>query len=305
MSTSKQDPRRLMAAIKARGYRARLVPVSSLPGLQKIFSGLLKQADPKIRRYLSFLKYQPPKKLSRASSVLVLAKDQSMLRVAFSHRGKIFRALVPPTYYDYYKHEREIRLLLKSYGHSMARSKLPQKTLAVYSGLAKYGRNNIVYLPGWGSFAKLFVFWTDIPAKRLASHKSRSLDECGKCRACAEACPTGAIKPGRFLINAARCITFQNEEPPEKAFPGWIKPSWHNALVGCLVCQAVCPANRGVIGKVVDRGRFSAQDTAYLLKGSFKGIKANNMQARLRRLGLDMSLFPRNLRVLLEGSRSL
>jgi epoxyqueuosine reductase len=307
MSKAITDPRRLLKALSAKGYQARLVPVSGLPKLQKTFSGLLKQADPAIRRYVKFLSFLPPQKLPQATSVLVLARDQPILRVAFKHRGKTIYALVPPSYYDYYKHEREVRGVLKKSGNAMARSKLPQKFLAVHSRLAKYGRNNIVYLPKWGSFAKLFAFWTDIPAKNFPGPKNMALAGCRNCRACAQACPSGAIKPGRFLINAGRCITLMNEEPPEKAFPGWVKPEWHNALVGCLRCQALCPANRAVLGNVVSRGRFNSRDTAYLLKGSFKGAKAKKMQARLGRLGLELSLFPRNLRVLVKlreaGSR--
>ncbi|GEM_PF-5190877 len=64
--------RNLLAALTRRGYKAQLVPISSLPGLQQRFSARIKSADPPIRRCLSFLKYDPQKKYN-ARSVLVLS----------------------------------------------------------------------------------------------------------------------------------------------------------------------------------------------------------------------------------------
>jgi epoxyqueuosine reductase len=299
-SMKKHSTCSLLAALASRGYKTRLVPITSLPGLRQHFAARLKTADPLIRRYLSFLKYQPPKTFLNARSVLVLAIDQPILRVAFSHKGRTVHSPVPPSYYDYYMHERGVRGILKQAGYTMARSKLPQKTLAVCSGLAKFGRNNIAYVPGWGSFVKLFVFWTDIPARGSLVSKPALLDQCRTCRACIKACPSGAIGSARFLIHAGKCITWHNERPPETPFPRWIKPGWHNCIVGCLRCQAVCPANKGVLKNIVDRGRFTEKDTAYLLKGSFTGNKAKAMDARLKRVGLDLSIFPRNLRALLD-----
>ncbi|MCU0607331.1 MAG: 4Fe-4S binding protein [Candidatus Edwardsbacteria bacterium] len=290
----------LLAALARHGYRARLVPITRLPALQHAFAARLKSADPAIRRYLSFLNYEPPGEFPAARSVLVLAKAQPVLRVIFRHKGKTLRALVPPTYFDHHTCEREVRGILKEHGFSMARSKLPQKTLAVRSGLAKYGRNNIAYVPGWGSFAKLFAFWTDIPAGNARLQTPRMLDQCRACRACVTACPTGTIDGKRFLVHAGRCITYHNERPPDVPFPKWIKPGWHNCIIGCLRCQAACPANRGVLGRVEDRGRFSEQDTAYLLRGKFAGKKAKAMDARLGRAGLELSVFPRNLRAIIS-----
>ena len=45
--------------------------------------------------------------------------------------------------------------------HSVDRAILPMKLLAVRSGLAKYGKNNICYINGIGSFTRLEAFYTD------------------------------------------------------------------------------------------------------------------------------------------------
>jgi hypothetical protein len=63
----------LITELTRRGYKARLVPISSLPVLQQLFSARFKSADLLIRRYLSFIQYQPPKTFPNPRSVLVLA----------------------------------------------------------------------------------------------------------------------------------------------------------------------------------------------------------------------------------------
>jgi len=113
-------------------------------------------------------------------------------------------------------------------------------------------------------------------------------------------CPNGVIGEDRFLIRVERCLTFLNEQPAEKEFPGWVDPSAHNAIVGCMHCQRVCPYNKAFIGSYTEGGEFSEIETAYLLEGEFKGEKAKAMEEKLKLIGLDLSIFPRNLQVLLD-----
>jgi len=48
-----------------------------------------------------------------------------------------------------------------------------------------------------------------------------------------------------------------------------------------------------------EKGRLSEQETAYLLKGRFSGSKAAKIEKKLKRFGLDLTIFPRNLEVLI------
>jgi hypothetical protein len=67
-----------------------------------------------------------------------------------------------------------------------------------------------------------------------------------------------------------------------------------------MICQRVCPANRGVVGSVEDRGEFSEDETGYLLGGDFSDkVRAAAMEKKLSSVGLDLSSFPRNLRALI------
>ena len=177
---------------------------------------------------------------------------------------------------------------------------LPLKTLAARAGLILYGRNNIAYVLKKGSFLRLTAFYTDLVCEEDAWAERKMLPACKTCRNCMKICPNGVIGEDRFLIRVERCLTFLNEQPAEKEFPGWVDPSAHNAIVGCMHCQRVCPYNKAFIGSFTEGGEFSEIETAYLLEGEFKGEKAKAMEEKLKLIGLDLSIFPRNLRVLLD-----
>ena len=77
------------------------------------------------------------------------------------------------------------------------------KLAAVRSGLAQYGRNNICYVEGMGSF-----FIPRLPDRsRLRGGSLGDLSNlpfCNHCSICIDACPTSAIQPGSICH---RCIT--------------------------------------------------------------------------------------------------
>jgi len=88
---------------------------------------------------------------------------------------------------------------------------LPLKILALRSELASYGKNNISYIPGRGSFYMLIVFYTDFPCQEDIWVKPQIMKICHTYSAYIDNCPTGAITSGGFLLRAERCITFYNE----------------------------------------------------------------------------------------------
>lgn len=246
-----------------------------------------------------------PKSMPGAKSIIIVAIPQPIIRTAFHLHGKTYKFEVPPTYFDALKVANHARTLLREAfrprDYRFVRALLPQKLLAVRSGLALYGRNNITYIPKFGSFHRPTAFYSDYESPVDYWRNKRALPLCSKCRACRNACPTGAIQENRFLIKADICLTYMNEKAPNIEFPDWVSASAHNALIGCTRCQKACPYDKDIASWYEDRGKFTEDETEYLLKGRFSGSKAKAIERKLKRIGLDLTSFPRNLRVLLQN----
>jgi epoxyqueuosine reductase len=250
------------------------------------------------------LSFEPPADLPGARSIVVVAVPTPQMRVVFHWRGAGVPVVVPPTYVSYTQRAESVQAVLASWlsqeGYGLAKARLPWKTLAVCSGLAEYGRNNICYVRGMGSFLQLVGAFSDLPCDDDPWHEPKALDRCMSCDACQRACPTGAIADDRFLLRAERCLTYHNEAAAD--FPGWIDPSWHHCLVGCMRCQTVCAENQAVRGWFEDRAEFCERETELLVKSEpFDRLPAETA-AKLRSLEIneDYQLLCRNLSMLLR-----
>jgi epoxyqueuosine reductase len=114
---------------------------------------------------------------------------------------------------------------------------LPQKMLAVCSGLGKYGKNNMVYEEEWGSFIQLETYLSDVPYEPDFMWRDVvNMERCESCGVCMRLCPGQAILKDRFLLDMEHCHGFLDVtgKLPESA-PHWIAP--------CCICQKNCPKN--------------------------------------------------------------
>src|SRR5207237_7711242 len=110
---------------------------------------------------------------------------------------------------------------------------------AARSGVGFYGKNTLLITRRHGSWVVLGTLVTDV---ELASTPPLGLD-CGECRLCIDACPTGALdEPG--TLDSTRCLSYwtQAQAPP----PAEYRAGLGAQVYGCDICQDVCPWNRGV-----------------------------------------------------------
>lgn len=294
--------------LKKRGCQARAVSIRHLPSLQDDIEerhrqGLLDKDFYSER--LAWFKFVPPDDLA-ATSLIIVAVPRPQTQAIFKWKGGSLPLILPPTYTAYEETTKVVSNLLSEMlavrQYRTAPTALPLKTLAVHSGLSQYGRNNISYVPGMGSFLQLVAVYSDAPCQDDTWQEPAMMKVCEKCRLCREACPTSAIPSDRFLLRAERCIVFHNERPGSAPFPDWMKPSWHNCIMGCMHCQRACPVDRKLMNWIEDKEEFSEAETALLLAGAKLDELQDTTVKKLKHLGLaeDVDKFPRNLSVFYE-----
>jgi epoxyqueuosine reductase len=290
--------------LEREGWQGKMVSVEHIAELREEFEIHRKrgQLDETLyTEYLNRFDFSISDIFADARSMIIATAPQPQVRVTFEWRDRTHSCIIPPTYYKATDGRIQACLegILKPEGYRLEKIGLPEKLLAVRSGLARYGKNNITYIPGMGSFHRPTVFITDMPLSQDNWGKSRLLKACQKCTACMQACPTGAIDSERFLVYAELCITFHNERAP--AFPGWLDSSWHNCLVGCMLCQKACPMNEKFINWTADEAAFSEEETDFLLKSLPPNEMPESLVAKLDDLGIIRytALLGRNLSVLL------
>jgi len=295
----------LYESIEKQGFQGKIVSIAHLNELQKEIEvnhkkGLLDEEL--YDAYLASFDFECHQKLAEARSLIIVSAPQPQIQVTFVREDTSYPAIIPPTYN--FSADDQVADLLKAYlepqGYQLRKVRLPEKLLAVRSGLAQYGKNNITYVKGMGSFHRPVVFISDFPCEADSWGEPKVIGQCEKCSACMKACPTDAIGSDRFLLHAERCLTFHNERAND--FPEWLSPSWHNSLVGCMICQQVCPANKDV-AKWIDAGAaFDREETALILSAVSDDRLPNETFAKLKKLDMMeyYDVLGRNLRTLIE-----
>jgi len=300
--------------VRAQGYACRMVSTRRLAELQEdigthVRSGAL---DPEVvKEHLGFFEYRPPETLPGAVSIIVVAMPLPQARLVFHWKGSRVPVDVPPAYIHFDDAGRTMQEILTTIlapaGYRVAPVMLPEKLLAARSGLAAYGRNNITYVPGMGSFLRLATFFSDLPLENEHWHEPEMLSRCESCHSCAHACPTAAICADRFLLHTERCIVFHNERPGSIPFPPWIDPSSHRCLVGCLECQRACPENARFLNRVEDEGGFTEEETLLIVEGVPLDQVPHRLAAKLQDADLvrHFGILSRNLRAVLLNPTAL
>jgi epoxyqueuosine reductase len=175
-----------------------------------------------------------------------------------------------------------------------------ERVYAEQAGLGWIGKNTCLINSELGSWIFLAAIICSLPLEP----DGPALDQCGNCRRCLDACPTGAlVEPG--VLDSTRCLSYLTIEV-KGAIPPEHRESIARHAYGCDICQEVCPWNMlaataesdapwlprpGLDGpRLLELWRRSDDELRALLKGS-----------AMKRAGVKR--FRRNLAVAIGNSR--
>lgn len=175
-----------------------------------------------------------------------------------------------------------------------------ERSWAQRSGLGWVGKNGNLISKQSGSFFFIATLITDLP---LIYDDPFARDYCGSCTRCIDACPTGAILPGR-VVDGSRCISYFTIELKEQLIPGNMKGKFENWLFGCDTCQDVCPWNRfstphqeAAFDPIPGMLQLSATDWEVMTEDAFKKMFRHSPLRRTKFAGIQ-----RNLKFLLSDA---
>jgi epoxyqueuosine reductase len=316
--------RDIVDELEAQGIKACVLPVERLDDARRRVDEAIAGAEfPEVVAANLADDLSTPLPEGEWRSLVIAAVGRPLTQANLTWRGETRTIVVPPHYAGYAAVPRAMAArvdeLLRPAGFRAAHCEPPLKTLATGAGLARYGRNNVTYVPGLGSWLQLGACVSDAPPPEGAEWGDpQVLDRCERCSACLRACPTQAIGGERFVLHTERCLTFHNES--RDPLPEWIDPGAHHTAVGCLRCQQACPENVRVELVQAAPEWFDEEETAAILAAEhlaadasadsvgeaaaeqWPGV-ADATREKLARCGLDYSpkVIARNIRVLLEG----
>ena len=158
--------------------------------------------------------------------------------------GKIARYASGADYHDVLKEKLdELASFLNTLGPSKSLSYVDtgafsERDLATKAGIGWIGKNAMLIHSEEGSYFWLGEVITTLDLEPDSPHA----DRCGSCRRCIDACPTSAIVEEKRAVDSTKCLSFWNIEH-RGPIPEALHKPMGNWLLGCDICQEVCPWN--------------------------------------------------------------
>ncbi len=140
---------------------------------------------------------------------------------------------------------------------------LLERSFAQQAGLGWIGKNTLLINEQFGSWIFLAAlltseelqYATDIrtelnsvpdglkirPTNRPTNNFFPEISRCGSCRACLDACPSGALL-APYCLDARKCVSYLTIES-RGTIPLELRQACGDRLFGCDACQEACPWN--------------------------------------------------------------
>lgn len=163
------------------------------------------------------------------------------------------------------------------------------KAWAERSGLGWIGKNANLLSKQVGSFFFIGEIIIDLDLE----YDQPTLDHCGSCTACIDACPTGAIINAK-QVDGSKCISYLTIELKDELLPKDFQDKMEGWVFGCDICQDVCPWNRFSRPTSVDEFKatteFKEIDLTELTESAFQLIFSTSAIKRTKYTGLSRNI---------------
>ncbi len=113
-----------------------------------------------------------------------------------------------------------------------------ERDFAAMAGVGWHGKSTMLIHPTLGTWFFLAELLTTLDF----APDEPTLDRCGRCTRCIDACPTAAIL-GPHQLDARRCISYLTIEL-KGSIPEEFRPLIGDRIYGCDDCLSACPWNR-------------------------------------------------------------
>jgi epoxyqueuosine reductase len=169
-----------------------------------------------------------------------------------------------------------------------------EREWALRAGIGWRGRQGQVIHPQHGACIFLGALLTDA----LLEPSPPVPAQCGTCRKCVDACPSGAINE-QGCVDAHKCLSYLTIEH-KGDIPARLQPAMGKTLFGCDRCTAVCPFNPPTTDGIMQAFQPGPMpDAAECLAMDAKAFKARFAGMAVLRSGL--ARIQRNARIAMQS----
>ncbi len=243
--------------IKAEAYNlgffacgiAKAEPVDSLS--KEKFKSWLEKGGHADMKYMSFhmdIRLDPSLLMDGLKSIVSVALNYTPKETLPKGELQLAAYALGQDYHDVMKSKLHLlakNLGLKNYRALCDTAPIMERYWAVKAGLGWEGKNHQLIIPEAGSMFFLGELLLDIKLEYDKPISSR----CGTCKACIDACPTGALNNDKKedasfpTFDASLCLSYLTIEN-KKSIPSEIQEKMGDMVYGCDSCQKACPFNR-------------------------------------------------------------